>query len=391
VHVLQVGPLYVNHLRRWAEHSVANGCTVSVAGHVRPERSLADLTDVADRIEVAPEGLWDLGTARRVAWLRDVLRRLEPDLIQAHWLPTWAYFAALSGRRPLIVTPWGSDLYLATGTQRTRADRALGCADVVFARSCHMERAILARGVPSERVHRVDLGVDVDRFRPASPREVARLRRELELPSGPIIISTRAGTALYNLEVVVDAFCAVRTQLPQATLLMVHGDASLSRSVRTALRGLDRDSVRVVGNVPHTDISKYLKVATAGVSIPSSDGSPSSVWESLACGVPMVLSDLPQIDERVGASGAVRLVDPRPDAVAAALYEIVAHPPLRDRMSHAGRAWAEANADQREQIERLGTVYAAMTKGSPARAPTAIAFTANARKDQAAGAHPDPS
>ena len=389
--MLLLGPLYVNHLRRWAEHSVANGCTVSVAGHVRPERSLIDLGGIAERIEVAPEGLWELGTARRVAWLRDVVRRLEPDLINAHWLPTWAYFAAQSGRRPLVVTPWGSDVYLAAGTERTRADRALRSADAVLARSCHMRQAILARGVPAERVRLVDLGIDLERFRPASLPEVAQLRHELELPSGPIIISTRAGTALYNLEVVLDAFWAVRARLPEATLLIVHGGAPLSRPVRAALHGLDGDGVRVVGAVPHAEISRYLKAATVGVSVPSSDGSPSSVWEALSCGVPMVLSDLPQIEERVGASGAVRLVDPRPDAVASALYEIVADPPMRDRMSHAARAWAEANANQREQIEKLGKVYAAMTKGSLARAPTAIAFRANARKDQVAEVHPGPS
>ena len=388
--MLLVGPLYVNHLRRWAEHSVANGCTVSVAGHLRPERSLADLTGVAEQVEVAPEGLWELGSVRRVAWLRDVLRRLEPDLIHAHWLPTWGYFAAFSGRRPLVVTPWGSDLYLATGARRARADRALERADAVLARSCHMRRAILARGVPAERVHQVDLGVDLDRFRPASPREGARLRRELELPPGPIILSTRAGTPLYNLEVVLDAFRRFRRRRPDATLLMVHNGAPFSRSLRASLHGVDGNSgVRVVGNVPHADIPKYLAVATAGISIPRSDGSPSSVWEALASGVPMVLSDLPQIDERVGASGAVRLVEPRPDAVASALHEIVADPQLRKRMSQAGRAWAEANSDRREQVERLGTVYAAITKGAPARAATALA--ANTRKDQVAGAHPGPS
>src|SRR5215211_51992 len=76
--VLHVGPLYVNHVRRWAEHAAALGCTVSAAGHVRPERRAVELTDVAERVEIAPERLWKLGTARRVAWLRNVIRRLEP-------------------------------------------------------------------------------------------------------------------------------------------------------------------------------------------------------------------------------------------------------------------------------------------------------------------------
>jgi glycosyltransferase involved in cell wall biosynthesis len=367
--VLQVGPLFVNHVRRWAEHAAELGCTVFAAGHVHPERHLVELSDIVEGVEVAPTELRQLGAAPHVGWLRDVIRRLEPDLIHAHFLPSWGYRAALSGHRPLIVTPWGSDIYLASGTRREHADRALRSADAVLARSPHMLREILARGVPAERVHQVDLGVDLGRFRPASPQEQRRVRHELDIPPGPVILSARAGTELYNLDIVLEAFHRLRRRLPDATLLMVHNGAPFSRPLRASLHGIAADrGVRVVGNVPHADIHKYLTVATAGISIPRSDGSPSSVWETLACGVPMVLSDLPQIDERVGASGAVRLVEPRPDAVASALYEIVADPPLRDRMSQAGRAWAEANADQREQVERLGKVYAAMTEGSPSQA-----------------------
>ncbi|MGH2994343.1 MAG: glycosyltransferase [Solirubrobacterales bacterium] len=373
--VLHVGPLYVNHLRRWAEHAAALGCTVSAAGHVRPKRRPIELTDVADHVEIAPEGLWELGTARRVAWLMSVLRRLQPDLLHAHWLPTWGYFATLSGHRPLVVTPWGSDLYLARGAERKRADRALRSADGVLARSPHMLRNILARGASAERIHRVDLGVDLGRFRPASPGEQARARHELDLPAGPIILSFRAGTPLYNLDTVLEAFRMLRARLPDATLLMLHGGAPLSRPLRASLHGLDEsDGIRLVGDLPHANMRWYLTAATAGVSIPSSDGSPSSVWEALACGLPVVLSDLPQMEERLGESEAVRLVEPRPETVASALYDVLAHPRLQDGMARAARAWAVENADEREQVARLGRVYATMQRGSVARqeAPSGV-------------------
>jgi glycosyltransferase involved in cell wall biosynthesis len=364
---LHVGPLYVNHLRRWAEHAAALGCTVTAAGHVRPERRPIELMDVAERVEIAPEGLWELGTARRVAWLLSVLRKLEPDLVHAHWLPTWGYFATLSGYRPLVVTPWGSDLYLASGTERKRADRALRSADGVLAKSPHMLREILARGVSAERTHRVDLGVDIRRFRPASPGDQARLRHELDLPPGPIILSFRAGTPLYNLEVVVDAFRILRARLPDATLLMAHGGAPLSRPLRASLHGLaGGDGVRVLGDIPHAEMPRYLKAATAGVSIPSSDGSPNSVWEALGCGLPLVLSDLPQIEERLGGSEAVRLVQPHPEAVASALHDVVAHPRIAGGMARAARMWAVENADERDQVARLGRVYAAIERRSVA-------------------------
>ena len=367
--VLQLGSLYINHLRRWAEHARALGCTVYAAGHLRPGRRRIDLSDVAEHVEVAPDRLLGLGAASHVAWLRDLLRSLKPDVVHAHWLPRWAYFAAVAGHRPLVVTAWGSDVYLATGAHRRRAERALRSADRVLAPSPHMLREMVARGAPAQRTELVDLGVDLDRFRPPSPGEQVRLRHELGLPDGPVILSFRAGTPIYNLDVVLDAFRILRERVGDVTLVMAHGDAPLCRPVRSALRRLDgAGGVRVVGAVAHADMARYLRAATVGVSIPGSDGSPNSVWEALACGLPVVLSDLPQIDERVGRSGAVTLVAPRPEAVAAALFDVIAHPKLRGRMAEAARAWAVANADQREQIARLGSVYAALERQARAQA-----------------------
>jgi glycosyltransferase involved in cell wall biosynthesis len=314
-------------------------------------------------VDVLPDDLLDLGTNRQLRWLRGVVERVGPDLVQAHSLPRWGYLAALSDARPLVVTPWGSDIYLAAGEDRERADRALTEADTVLARSPHMRRELIRRGVSAERIHEVDLGVDLDRFVPAPADERARLKAELGLPPCPTVLSFRAGTQLYNLDVVLDAFRILRKRIADAALVLVHGDAPLAGSVRASLRGLEVDSrVQVVGRVAHSEMPKYLRAADVGVSVPSSDGSPSSVWEALACGLPLVLSDLPQIEQRVGRSRAVSLVEPGPEEVACALAEILSKPRLRAEMSLAGRNWAVENADEREQIGRLGRLYAAITK-----------------------------
>jgi len=348
--VLQLGPLYNNHLRRWSEHAVRIGCTVFAAGHVRPGRRRLDLSGVADAVEVAPEPLYEMGAEAHVSWLRSVLDRLQPDLVQAHFLSRWPYFASLAGCRPLIVTPWGSDLYLATGGARCRADHALRHADVVIARSPHMRRELIMRGVPAERIQLADLGVDLERFSPAPERADA---------GPPMILSFRAGTELYNLDLVLDAFRVVRRRLPSATLVLVHGDAPLAERVQVRLDELaGARVVQVPGHVSHAEMADYMRAATVGVSVPSSDGSPSSVWEALATGLPLVLSNLPQLEERVGASGAAVFLEPRAEPVAAALIDVLEHPERCRRMGHAARAWAEAHVDECRQVARLSAIYA---------------------------------
>jgi len=375
--VLLVGPLYTNHLRRWAHHAAALGYTVHAAGHTKPGRVMTDLAGLALEVHVSPER-----PDRRARWLRELIEETGPDLVHAHWLPSWGYASVrarslLGEGPPVIVTAWGSDLYLAEADARARADAAMRSADWVLALSEHMQTAMLARGVAPERVRRADLGVDLERFRPASSEEKGRLRLELGLPPGPVVLSPRAGTALYRLDVVLEAFRAVRRDLPETTLVLVHGDAAPAPRVRRLLEEVGEDAgVHVVGHVPHAEMPKYVRAATVAVSIPSSDGSPSSVWEALASGVPVVLSHLPQIAERVGQSGAVSLVQARPAALAAALVEVLSDSRKRARMEDAARSWAIGNADQREQITRLGAIYACARAGLAAG--TAGAFSASA-------------
>jgi L-malate glycosyltransferase len=346
--VLQVGPLYINHLRRWAEHGVALGYRVWVAGHEKPGRRTIDFAPMAETVETYDP------RADPIEWLADVIERVEPDIVHAHWLPRWGYVAVAAARRPVVVTAWGSDVYLATDENRARGDEAIQGADAVLARSAHMRDALMARGAAAERLHPVDLGIDLGRFRPATPEERSRARDELGLPGGPVILSPRAPTPLYNLDIVLAAFSRLRERVRDATLVFAHGDLPLPRELR------DHPGVRAVGDVAHADMDRYVRAATAVVSIPSSDGSPNSVWEALACGVPVVASDLPQLRERIGDSGAALLVTPTPAAVAAALYELVTQQELHARMAASGRAWALAHVDERDALARLRAVYDAV-------------------------------
>jgi hypothetical protein len=74
----------------------------------------------------------------------------------------------------------------------------------------------------------------------------------------------------------------------------------------------------------------------------------------------MVLSDLPQLASRLGQNAGVELVAPGPEAVANAIVDLIGA--RHGSAAQAGRAWAVAHADEREQIARLGELYAATVR-----------------------------
>lgn len=373
--VLQLGPLDSPHLRRWCEAASAAGAEPLAAGHLRRGMRPVELGDVCGEVHraalpAAPSSraaerrlgargrelaaLLQLGEVPlRVAWLRHLCRRIRPDLVHAHILDGWGLIAALAGCCPLVVSAWGSDHYLRRGARRQLAAAARSRADLLTAPSPQIAAALGARA------RHIDLGVELDRFRPPSDGERAEARAALGLGPEPVIVSFRAPTALYRLDLVLDGFDRLRHELPAAKLLLAHGALPLPAPLARRIAATPR--VRVLGHVEHRSMPQLLSAADAGISVPTSDASPRSVWECLASGVPVVLSALPQLQARLaGPDEGALFADPRPDSVAACLRRALSDPAIRAAARSAGRERVRAEADAVDHRCRLATAYRAL-------------------------------
>jgi glycosyltransferase involved in cell wall biosynthesis len=93
------------------------------------------------------------------------------------------------------------------------------------------------------------------------------------------------------------------------------------------------------------------------VSIPSSDSSPRSVWESLASGLPTVVSDLPWVHEWIRDREHALVVPPEARSVAGAILPLVRDPALSDELSRAGRRLAEEHMNRDVEMGRAEAIY----------------------------------
>jgi glycosyltransferase involved in cell wall biosynthesis len=215
---------------------------------------------------------------------------------------------------------------------------------------------MIARGADPARCGEIDLGVDLELFRPGGEPEAG--------VGGPVIFSFRGGLLVYNIPVLVEAFARLRRRVPDARLVVATGAAALAADVEAALERPDLEgAMEVLGDVPHADMPRRFRAADVGISVPSSDGGPRSVWEALACGLPLVLSDLPQLRDRLGEDAGATFVSVDPDAIARTLEQLLCDAPRRQAMAQAGREWAIANVDRREHVARLGRLYADLSGG----------------------------
>jgi glycosyltransferase involved in cell wall biosynthesis len=147
-------------------------------------------------------------------------------------------------------------------------------------------------------------------------------------------------------------------------LLIGLADGALKRRATSLIRRLHiEDHVEIVSWVPHTDIVAYLRAARVGLAplqpIPKYfKNIPQKIFEYMACGVPILGSDLPTITPFVMNAGAGMVTDcTRPEPLADGILRILNDEAAWLRMSRNGRQafLTEYNWEVMEQ--RLFTVY----------------------------------
>jgi len=119
----------------------------------------------------------------------------------------------------------------------------------------------------------------------------------------PYVLYLGQWKAYKNLPLLVQAFSAVRETHPTAQLVIA-GDDPRHQEVREAAGRLPQGSVVFPGRVPESGIPDLYRAAAVVVLPSRAEGFGLPVIEAMACGVPIVCSDLPVLRE-VGNSTAI--------------------------------------------------------------------------------------
>jgi len=348
-----LGPLGPSHVEDQALGVAARGIEVHVGGNSPPELDDSVLEDAGIPVARSPDAARStpIGMARTVRWVRRQLNAVSPDVVHAHWLPGFAFAAAVAGASPLAVTAWGSDVYRASRAMRAANRLAVRRAQVVTADSQDLLDRCIEFGASSSRTALIQWGVDVSTFSP--PPDRAAVKKKLGLGPGPMILSPRSFMPVYNIPTIVEAFGIVGSTLRDAQLVLKHmGFASIDLP---ALPHPDR--VTVIGKVPYETMVDYYRAADVCVSITSSDGSPRSVWEAMACGAPCVVSDLPWVHELIAPGVEALAVDVNATAVADAIIRVLHEPGVAERLQQNGRKLVERHLDRNVQLDHLVDLY----------------------------------
>ena len=342
--LLILGPVNSPHTEHLATGAQERDFEVVVAGTIWPELPITGALETRD-IYVS---LREWPTAR---WLRDLMRRVRPDVVHANWL-TDAFLYLIYGAVPMVAMAWGSDVYRASRREELQNRFIARHAAMLLADSAHLLQRLRELGAPEDRTTLINWGIDLQQFTPRAT-DRATIRRALGLPEGRLILSPRSLRPIYNPRTIVAAFEAVAADDDDVHLLLkhIHEDEPDLGPLRYP------DRVHKIGYVPYEQMADYYRAADVCLSIPSSDSSPRSVWEAMGCGTPCVLSDLPWVHELIHDGREALVVPPDTESVANAIGRLLTQRELRDDIATGARRLVELHRDRDAELDRLTEVY----------------------------------
>jgi N-acetyl-alpha-D-glucosaminyl L-malate synthase BshA len=294
----------------------------------------------------------------------EVARRERLDVVHAHYAVPHAVAAHLARQvlvaedgaaaAPRIVTTLhGTDITLVGSDPSflplTRF--SIAASDAVTAPSRWLARATHeALGVPDAiAIDVIPNFVDTDRFTPVGDAGSGH-RRDV-----PVIVHVSNFRPLKRLDDVVEVFARVRAARPARLRLIGDGPERARVEAAVAARGLGAD-VEMLGE--RADLPALLRGADVFLLPSEVESFGLAALEALACGVPVVASDVGGLPEFV-AEGEVGFLRPVGDvaAMAEAVGRLLDDEPLRRRLGAAGRRLAETRYALAPAVDRYLEIY----------------------------------
>ena len=236
------------------------------------------------------------------------------DLIDAHYYYPDGVAAGILSRwigKPFVVTARGTDLSLIPQFAIPRrliirtADQAAGSIGVCSA----LMESLAGLGADASKLHVMRNGVDLQRFSPIDP---VAARERIGVPANnKMLLSVGYLIERKGHNIAIEAMA----RLPQDYMLVIAGTGPEREKLERLASELGvKERVRFAGQIPNEDLKWWYSAADALVLCSSREGWANVLLEAMACGTPVIATNIWGTPEVVASPEAGRLMAARTPA-----------------------------------------------------------------------------
>ncbi|MBA2611424.1 MAG: glycosyltransferase [Bacteroidetes bacterium] len=241
----------------------------------------------------AESTLTKLAYIKYVAILKKIIKHFEPDILHAHYATSYGLVGALADFHPFIISCWGSDVmkfpnknFVAKSILKYNFKKA----DLLCATSYTIQDYI--NQVITIPVSVIPFGIDINDFK---PKKVESLFAENDFVLGSI----KPLESLYNIDVLIKSFAKLLPAYENLKLVII-GDGTQLTALKEICKTLGVDEkITFTGRIPFKNISNYYNMIDILVNISEYESFGVSVVEAMACGTPVVVTNVGGLKEVV--------------------------------------------------------------------------------------------
>ena len=297
-------------------------------------------------------------------------RKHRFDLIHAFWLLPNGFIGAIISKLckvPLMVALRGSDIFISKKNLffRAMARWTLRQASMVTSVTPAFFADLEAFGVPAKKMRLIPNGSHPRLFPAPSRSQLVALRQRLSIPEGDVVIFALGRIVLKKgFDILIQALPLIQEQVPNVTVI-IGGDGTDLGRLKTLVKELGVSaSVRFPGTITRTDVAAYFHLCDL-FTLPAIfdpkgnvDGCPNVILEAMACGKPVVASDISGIPVIVKEGETGILVKEKNIAeLASALVALLTDKTKREQFGLAGQQRILNELTWEKAIEQIKDVY----------------------------------
>ncbi|MEH0023163.1 MAG: glycosyltransferase family 4 protein [Desulfobacter sp.] len=296
--------------------------------------------------------LWTLGR------LKKIRESFDFDLIDAHYIYPDGFAAVLAAKVlgvPVVLSARGSDIheFPRYKTIRPLVRFALRHADHLISVSDALRQEMESLENISGKTHVIPNGVDPALF---FPMDRAAARKKLGLSTeSRIILSVGNLIPLKGFHLVIKSLPRLMASDQRLEYIVIgRGDFRNALEAQVRDMGLER-RVKFTGVIPHSDLNTWYNAADVFCLASEREGWANVIMESLACGTPVVATNVYGAPEAITSDDLGILVERTPEAMGNGLQTALERNWDRETIvSHAGQfSWDRAASELEAIFSKL--------------------------------------
>ncbi len=358
--ILYIGDAASPHLARWVVLTHSRGFEVTVFSFRKPAPEIAELSGVKYEIYEGVESLSSSLLFKKFSYLRAfpalrrLVKRIQPDIIHAHYASSYGLLAALLARHPLIISAWGSDVFafgdslvgrMILRYNFSKADCILSTSEVMKVR---------VKNFTQKEVTVTPFGVNTKLFTPG--KEDCPFFDDADIIFGMV----KTMQHIYGVDIVLQAFKRAVERFPHRKLrLLLVGGGDSDNAFRTLANGLGiSNKVYFTGRISQSEVPRYHRMIDVFLNPSRSESFGVSVLEAMACGRPVIVSNTGGLAEIVDDQQYGLLCDPNSvDSLLDKMIRFIENPELAEKTGRNARLHVERKFEKSATDELVLTTY----------------------------------